>query len=285
MVAKLYMLAYFKIQISGCREINTNSFIRGFNFMEIVDNGYIITAKPFKENSGLISVFCRQSGIYKGIARNINSRRNSGIYLTGNKIEMCWSARLSEHLGTIKANRVISNAFIIMQKEFSLKLLSSCLSLINITLPERHPEPLIYDKFSEITEELKQTAEPEKNAAQLLGSYIEFELILLKELGFAIDFSRCAASGLSSKDCRLSYVSPKTARAVSAEFGEAYRDKLLGLPSFIINSSLPENIEEVLNALKLSEYFLYRHFFEPKSLTLPRAREELKTYIEKSVII
>ena len=59
---------------------------------------------------------------------------------------------------------------------------------------------------------------------------VRWELALLEELGFGIDLSACAATG---KTTDLVYVSPNSGRAVSAEAGEPYKDRLLALPAFL----------------------------------------------------
>lgn len=60
------------------------------------------------------------------------------------------------------------------------------------------------------------------------------ELALLEELGFGLDLTQCAATGGNDQ---LTYVSPKSGRAVSASAGEPYKDKLLALPQFLARSS------------------------------------------------
>ncbi|NEU35624.1 DNA repair protein RecO, partial [bacterium LRH843] len=62
------------------------------------------------------------------------------------------------------------------------------------------------------------------------ADYIRFELRLLQELGFGLDLSECAATGAHD---HLIYVSPKSGRAVSADAGKPYHDKLLPLPYFL----------------------------------------------------
>ena len=62
-------------------------------------------------------------------------------------------------------------------------------------------------------------------------SYIKLEADLLEELGYGLDLSCCAASGVTDN---LVYVSPKSGRAVSSLAGEPYKSKLLPLPSFML---------------------------------------------------
>src|SRR5215510_14675924 len=50
---------------------------------------------------------------------------------------------------------------------------------------------------------------------------------LLAELGFGLDLSECAATGI---DADLANVSPRSGRAVSRDAGKPYCDRLLNLP-------------------------------------------------------
>ena len=57
-----------------------------------------------------------------------------------------------------------------------------------------------------------------------------FEAQILAECGFQLDLSCCAVTGVTDD---LVYVSPKSGRAVSAEAGAPWRDRLLPLPPFL----------------------------------------------------
>ena len=74
---------------------------------------------------------------------------------------------------------------------------------------------------------------------------------MLDELGFGLDLSECAATGARSD---LAYVSPKSGRAVSRSAGEPWRDKMLALPAFLLQTELRADttaIEERVPADKL----------------------------------
>ena len=96
-----------------------------------------------------------------------------------------------------------------------------------------------------------------------------FELDFLAELGFGLDLASCAATGATSD---LIYVSPKTGRAVSRDAGEAYRDRLLRLPAFLHRTPTQESASDIADAFSLTGFFLDRHAFAPRGLTLPEAR-------------
>ena len=95
---------------------------------------------------------------------------------------------------------------------------------------------------------------------------MRWELGLLDELGFGLDLSKCAATG--SRE-HLVYVSPKSGKAVSAEAGEAFRDRLFGLPAFLREGGAAAPADDVIEGLKLAAYFLDRHLFEPRGVPFP----------------
>ena len=98
---------------------------------------------------------------------------------------------------------------------------------------------------------------------------MRFELLVLDELGFGLDLTRCAATGQRDE---LVYVSPKTGRAVSREAGAQWHDKMLALPAFPAarrddEAPTAPRIEE---AFRLTGFFLTRHVYEPRAIASRR---------------
>jgi DNA repair protein RecO (recombination protein O) len=103
--------------------------------------------------------------------------------------------------------------------------------------------------------------------------FVRWEIGLLDELGFGLDLTRCAATG-SADD--LIYVSPRTGRAVSRAAGEAYRDRLLALPPFLLGRQAGEpNPRDALKGLELTAHFLAQWVLAPHHKTIPEARNRL----------
>jgi len=107
---------------------------------------------------------------------------------------------------------------------------------------------------------------------------VRWELGLLSELGFRLDLSHCASSGDTEN---LVWVSPKSGRAVSAEAGRPYEHQLLALPKFLQAGEGDVNIDDILQGLKLSGYFLDRHLFAPHDRAMPQARARLVARLAK----
>jgi DNA repair protein RecO (recombination protein O) len=109
-------------------------------------------------------------------------------------------------------------------------------------------------------------------------------MVVLAELGFGLDLERCAATGTIAD---LAYVSPRTGRAVSAEAGAPYRDRLLALPPFLrhaadAQSSAPA---DVLDGLALTGFFLEQRAFAPHGRSLPPARSRFVDVMQQFATI
>ncbi|MGV1014766.1 MAG: DNA repair protein RecO C-terminal domain-containing protein, partial [Methyloceanibacter sp.] len=101
---------------------------------------------------------------------------------------------------------------------------------------------------------------------------VRWELQLLQELGFGLDLGACAATGVGTD---LSYVSPRSGRAVSREAGQPYCDRLLKLPAFLLDVSAPAGNADIVAGLALTGHFLERDVLEPHGLSMPQARDRL----------
>jgi DNA repair protein RecO (recombination protein O) len=131
-------------------------------------------------------------------------------------------------------------------------------------LAEREPHAAIHAALDAILDRLDDS----RLAAPMIA---RFELNFLAELGFGLDLSSCAATGATED---LIYVSPRSGRAVSRAGGEAYRDRLMRLPSFLQGEGEPESARDLADAFALTGFFLDRHAFAPRGLAVPEARAQ-----------
>ena len=132
-------------------------------------------------------------------------------------------------------------------------------------LPERDPHQALYEAASLIADALDDGA----LAPTLIA---RFEAQILAECGFQLDLSRCAATGATE---RLIYVSPKSGRAVSAEAGAPWRDRLLPLPPFLREGAPHEarpSEQEIADGFRLTGFFLARDLFSLRGEPLPDSR-------------
>lgn len=233
--------------------------------MQWTDRSIILSSRKFSETSAVIKLFSREHGVYGGMVRGASGKAARGIYQPGNIVEATWSARLSEHLGSLRAELVRPVAALVMQDAFQLSALSATCSLLAWALHERESHPTLFDRFETV---LTRMAEDE----DFLIDYVLLELEILSFCGFGIDLSRCAATGQLHD---LSYVSPKSGRAVCKEAGEPYHEKMLPLPAFLLpNARNPAALpQEIIDGLRLTGYFLESRLAASHGKSLPAARE------------
>ncbi len=230
--------------------------------MEWQDEGIILGVRRHGESSVIAEVMTQARGRHLGLVRGGRSRRLQPVLQPGNEVALTWRARLDQHLGTYQIEPTQLRAARLMETATAVYGVQAMAALLRL-LPERDPHPHLYEALGIILENLHL---PE-SAGEL---FIRFELAMLEDLGFGLDLTQCAATGTTRQ---LSFVSPKTGRAVSLEAGLPWADKMLVLPDFLTKgSSLSADQESLAQAFELTGYFLARHVYEPRGLDAPDAR-------------
>jgi DNA repair protein RecO (recombination protein O) len=244
-----------------------------FKSMHWSDEAIVLSIKKHGESSAVMRVLAKTHGVYGGVVKGASSKSNRGILQSGNVVSVNWNARLSEHIGTFKAELLEPVAAYLMSDALKLSALSSACALIESAMPERHPYAKLYGEFRDLLERVKE-------ADDWLTDYVRFELSVLAESGFGLDLSRCAATGTTEN---LMYVSPKSGRAVSREAGEPYKEKMLKLPEFLITPSAQAEEVSILDGLTLTGYFLEHWLLEPHRRRLPAARQRLIQTLQQTL--
>ncbi|TCZ57206.1 DNA repair protein RecO [Roseicella aquatilis] len=227
----------------------------------------VLDARPLGESGAVISLLTERHGRHAGLAKGGASRAQAPVWQRGNLVEARWVARLPEQLGSVTGELVHPAAALALEDPLALALLSAACAVAEAALPEREPHPRCFQGLVSLIARLGQGAGP------LLADYVRWEAELLGELGYGLDLARCAATG-GTED--LTWVSPRTGRAVSAAAGEPWRDRLLPLPRFLLGQSSGEGPAEWLAGLRLTGHFLARDVFAERPGGLPQARAMLQ---------
>ena len=223
--------------------------------------GYVLSVRKHGETSAIIDVLTSDYGRHLGLVRGGISRKIRPILQPGNKINVEWNARLSEHLGNFLVEPLESNAAKIMEDKLSLAALNSLCGIARECLPEREVHLDVYEAFEVV---LKNICIPEIWPAL----YIKWETGLLSAMGYGLDLRSCAATG---SKYNLTHVSPRSGRAVSEKAAKPYAEKLLLLPKFLLaNEAFTP--EDLLSGFKLTEFFLETRLQWGVNKTLPAER-------------
>ena len=240
--------------------------------MEWQDDAIVLGAKRHGESSVILEAMTGEKGRHLGIVRGGRSTRMRAVLQPGNSIRVTWRARLEDHLGAYSVEPVELRAAWLMENQigtFGIQTLAGHLRL----LPERDPHKGLYNAGLVLIDHLSDL----QTCGQLM---VRFELELLNELGFGLELSRCADTG---KTENLIYVSPKSGRAVCAESGEPWADRMLRLPSFLANrdflqssslgGALTDSKKELEAGFRLTGFFLDRHVYGPRAIRQQNERD------------
>jgi len=224
------------------------------------EEGLLLDVRRYGETSALIDVFTMSLGRRMGLLKGAFNKKNKSVIQPGNQLFLTWNSKVEEGLGTFNVELIKSRYHIISQKNVDLELFNLICFLCSTFLPERI-------SFDELYHQTILYIERECNAKEKLGKYIQWELQLLKSLGFGLDLGKCVVSG--SKD-DLKFVSPRSGCAVSGKSGIGWEKKLLILPGFLNRSSSMKIFTktDLENGFKLTEYFIKKNLQPIKKVEL-----------------
>jgi DNA repair protein RecO (recombination protein O) len=232
--------------------------------MEWTDEGIVLGIRRHGESSAIAELLTRAHGRHLGLVRGGAGSRLRPVLQPGNTVHAVWRARLDEHLGTYQVEMTRSRAATMLADSHAVYGVTHLASLARL-LPERAAHEDIYDMLELMLDDFTDVGE----AAVHL---VRFELAMLAELGFGLDLSSCAATGVTTD---LIYVSPKSGSAVSRQAGEPWRGRLLRLPPFLREGDGQSNgwsDQDLHDGFELTGRFLLRHVLEPRGLNHSEAR-------------
>lgn len=229
------------------------------------DQGIVLSARAHGEGGAVVALLTESHGRHAGYVHGGMSSTKRPILQAGTIVRCDWSSRVSENLGnyTLEAERSISPD--IIQNSLKLAALQSACSLCDAALPEREGHAGLFHGLTALIEALE---------GEHWGAvYVMWEISLLRELGFRLELDKCAGGGDVST---LSYVSPKSGRAVSAAQAAPYKEKLLKLPNFLRPDSARDGEagtgEDIITGLKMTAHFLEHWAFAHHTKGVPDAR-------------
>jgi DNA repair protein RecO (recombination protein O) len=240
--------------------------------MQWTDEGIVLGVKRHGETSVILELMTREHGRHLGLVRGGVGTRLRGVLQPGNALGATWRARLDEHLGHYTVEAINLRAARFLPAAHAVHGVTHLAALCRL-LAEREPHAALHAALDAILDHLDDP----HLAAPMIA---RFELNFLAELGFGLDLSSCAATGATED---LIYVSPRSGRAVSRGGGEAYRDRLMRLPPFLQGEGAPESPRDLADAFALTGFFLDRHAFAPRGLTVPEARAQFVTALARVV--
>jgi len=236
--------------------------------MEWSDDAIVLALRPHGETSAVLEVLTETHGRHFGLVYGGASAKRRAFLQPGNKVRVGWRARVAEQLGSFTAEPVRLRAGDMFETRAALLGLNAFAAVAAAVLPEREPHAPAFEAADHLLDAIA-----EYGFEDWAPLFVRWELGLLDELGFGLDLSVCAATGAIEN---LVYVSPRTGRAVSAEAGHTYRDRLLPLPAFLRRGEKrPVSVKDIAASLDLTGFFLAQWVLTPHGRTVPGARRRL----------
>ena len=230
--------------------------------MEFEDDAFVLSARPFGETGAIVELLTSQHGKYAAHVAGGASRKMKPFLQAGSQVSVRYRARMSDQLGAASLEPMGEGPAALFDDALALAGLAAAAAVAAGALPEREPHAGAYMAFEAFTASLTATDD-------WPAVFVRFEAGLLAELGFGLDLSKCAATGVTDD---LVYVSPKSGRAVSRAAGEPYAERMLRLPPFLLSSQSRLQPGDIKSGLDLTAHFLEAFIFNPLNRPLPPAR-------------
>ena len=234
--------------------------------MRLETQAILLAVRPHGEHGAVVRALTPADGVQPGFVRGGRSRRLRPVLLPGNLIHAEYRSRTEEQLAQLSVELVHSRAPLLGEA-----LPAAAIEWATALTATALPEGLAYPRLFEALDGVLAAVEAAPSARGWAAALVRYELLVLGELGFGLDFSACAATGASED---LAFVSPRSGRAVSEAGAEGYRDRLLALPAFLLAGG-EASWDEIFDGLRLTGHFLARDLLIERQAEALAARERL----------
>jgi DNA repair protein RecO (recombination protein O) len=240
--------------------------------MRIEAQAIICAVRAHGEHGAIVRALTAADGLQAGFVRGGRSRRLRPILLPGNLVQAEYRARTDEQLAALTVELVHSRAPL-FSEALPAAAIDWATSLTAAALPEGQSYPRLYAAL----DGLLSAVEAAPSAKGWAAALVRYELLVLAELGFGLDLSTCAATGATD---HLTFVSPRSGRAVSEAGAAEYRDRLLLLPAFVREGGAAD-WSDILAGFRLAGHFLTRDLPVARPADLFSSRDRLLDRLER----
>lgn len=211
--------------------------------MKIEDTGFVLDVEKFLDDKRIVKILSKEHGIWRGIC-------SSKMCVPYDFVSFIWSSKLWDNLGYISILSSKSYFVDFFNNEMPLYCLKNISNMMKFVTERSGVADLYYSLESILNSKTKDF---------FVKEYIYFLVIFLSEVGYPLDLTHCAVTGVVED---LFYVSPKTGRAVTKEKGDPYKDKLLKLPLFFKHFNSSDRFmsaADFVEAIDLCNFFIKKN--------------------------
>lgn len=242
--------------------------------MHLTAPAIVLAARSHGEHGAIVRALTPGDGVRPGYVRGGRSRQFRPVLQPANTIRGEWRARTDEQLPALTVELLHSRAAL-HSEPLPAAALEWTTALTAAALPEAQPYPRLYDALGGVLD----AVEAAPAARDWAGAMARYELLLLSELGFGLDFDRCIVTGEGGE---MAFISPKSGGAVSRSAAAGYEDRLLPLPRFLRDGGEP-GWADIIAALAITGRFLARDILTDRRAEALTARERLIDRLKRAV--
>lgn len=209
----------------------------------------ILKTKAHGESAFVVTAFSGELGKVRGLVRG--GRKKRVDLEICNIVNLEQTRRLETQLGTLKIEPVFSPSSTLFSDHLRLQVLHYLAEVLDKVLQEEQPHHKLFSAAEALLCSLKQ--------GDLWQRITFFELQLLASVGFGLSLNEAEAVRGEGDNSPLTFVSPKSGRAVSLTKGQPYAAQMFRLPTVLGGEKLPENVAEMqdfIDVFSLSGHFL-----------------------------
>lgn len=240
--------------------------------MHIAATAIVCAVLAHGEHGAIVRLMTQADGLQAGYVRGGRSRRLRPVLLPGNLVAADLRARSPDQLATLTVELAHSRAPLLAEP-LAAAAIDWTTALTAAALPEGQPYPRLFATLDGVLAAI----EAAPSARGWAASLVQYEMLLLAELGFGLDLATCVVTGGREE---LSFVSPRSGRAVSTAAAAGHVDRLLPLPPFLVEGG-PADWAAVLQGLRLTGHFLARDILTDRRAGILAARGRLVDRIER----
>lgn len=242
--------------------------------MQLRAEAIILSVRQHGEHGAVVRALTPRDGVQPGYVRGGRSRLLRPVLQPGNTVLADYRARTEEQLAGLVVEPIRSRAALHAEPAAAAAI-QWVTALAATALPEAQPYPILYDALDGFL----AAVETAPSARAWVAALVRYELVVLAELGFGLDLTRCVATGAEEE---LAFVSPRSAGAVSRGAAYGYEDRLLPLPAFLRDGGSAD-WPDLLDGLKLSGHFLARDLLTDRAADILAARGRLIDRLKRAV--
>ncbi|MGC4251482.1 MAG: DNA repair protein RecO [Sphingobium sp.] len=240
----------------------------------LITSAIVCALRAHGEHGAIARLLTPEHGLLAGYVRGGRSRAIRPVLLPGNAVKGEFRARTEDQLAGLTVELAHSRAPLLAEPLPAAAIDWAC-ALTAAALPEGTPYPALYQALDGVLGAVEAAPAARGWAVAL----VRYELLMLAELGFGLDLTRCAATGEAKN---LAFVSPRSAAAVSREGAIGYESRLLPLPPFLIEGGSGD-WSQILDGLRLTGFFLERSVLTERRADVLAARERLVDRLKRAV--